>query len=147
MTDSSYVKSRGERTRVQTSHNTPETKAVQSEKKSSDINNIVARAIKTGQLPVLMSRQPIEQLPDAQTYQEMLNQVVFAQQSFERLPAEIRSEFHNDPVNLLTAVSEAEGNEALTKKLQSMGILEIPEPSPQVPSAPPTPAQEPEVQA
>ena len=43
------------------------TKAVQSERDHADINNIVARAYKTGQLPILVNRQPIPELPEAQT--------------------------------------------------------------------------------
>ena len=45
------VKQPYERTRTQTDVPSRKTKAVQSEKKHSDINNIVARAHKTGQFP------------------------------------------------------------------------------------------------
>jgi len=114
------------RTRVQTQISERKTKAVQSERKHSDINNIVSKAYKTGQLPVLMNRQPMEQLPDALTYQEALNKVVFAQQQFERLPSSIRSEFENKPENMLSAITKAEKNPELKKQLQSFGILEQP---------------------
>ena len=77
------------------------TKAVQSERDHADINHIVARAYKTGQLPILVNRQPIPELPQVQTYQDMLNKVVFAQQAFERLPSAIRAEFENKPEKLL----------------------------------------------
>jgi hypothetical protein len=80
------VKNPYERTRVVTKVKERRTKAVQSERKSADINNIVARAYQTGQLPVLMGRQHIEQLPDVESYQDAMNKVVFAQQQFERLP-------------------------------------------------------------
>lgn len=102
------------------------TRAVQSEAKHSDINNIVAKAFKTGQLPVLMNRQPIPDLPDAMTYQDMLNKVVFAQQQFERLPSAVRAEFGNKPENMLTAIAQSKDNEGIAKKLQEMGVLEKP---------------------
>lgn len=116
------------------------TKCVQSERHHADINNIVARAYKTGQLPLLVNRQPIPQLPEAQTYQDMLNKVVFAQQSFERLPASIRSEFENKPEKLLEALHDKKKSPELTKKLQELGLLEVPPPKPEKP-APSEPSQ------
>jgi phage internal scaffolding protein len=118
------------RTRVKTQ--IPEerkTKAVQSERKNSDINHIVAKAYKTGQLPVLMNRKPIEQMPDELTYQEALNKVVFAQQQFEQLPSAIRAEFENKPENMLAAISRSEKEPAVKAKLQEMGIMERPIPA------------------
>lgn len=107
----SKVKLPRQRVRVQTVVD-PErkTKALQSEKKSADINNIVARAHKTGQLPVLVGRQPIQSLPSVSTYQEALNQVVHAREQFDRLPASIRNEFDNDPVKLLRALDNPQEN-------------------------------------
>ena len=127
------VKNPYERTRVVTKVKERRTKAVQSERKSADINNIVARAYQTGQLPVLMGRQHIEQLPDVESYQDAMNKVVFAQQQFERLPAAIRDEFDNDPSKMLQAVSQSGENPELKKKLQTLGLIETPE----TPSNPP----------
>lgn len=118
------------RTRVQSEQpDERKTKCVQSERHHADINNIVARAYKTGQLPLLVNRQPIPQLPEAQTYQDMLNKVVFAQQSFERLPASVRAEFENKPEKLLEALHSKKKSPELTQKLQNLGLLEIPPPS------------------
>ena len=106
------------------------TKAVQSERDHADINHIVARAYKTGQLPILVNRQPIPELPQAQTYQDMLNKVVFAQQAFERLPSAIRAEFENKPEKLLQALHDMNKSPELTKKLQNLGLIEMPPPEP-----------------
>jgi len=119
------------------------TRAVQSEAKHTDINNIVAKAYKTGQLPLLMNRQPILNLPDAMTYQDMLNKVVFAQQAFERLPSNIRAEFGNKPENMLKAIEQSKDNEGIAKQLQELGIIETPAPTEAAPSAPTTLATEP----
>lgn len=129
------LKSAYSRTRVQTEQPAErKTKCVQSERHHADINNIVARAYKTGQLPLLVNRQPIPELPEAQTYQDMLNKVVFAQQSFERLPASIRAEFENKPEKLLEALHAKEKSPELTQKLQNLGLLEIPPPKPEKPT-------------
>lgn len=122
------IKSAYSRTRVQTK--TPierRSKVVQSEKNSSDINNIMAKANQTGQLPLLMNRQEVQPLPDAQTYQESLNQVVFAQQSFERLPSELRTLFHNDPIKMLTAIEQSNSDPKIKTQLQELGILDTPQ--------------------
>lgn len=114
----SRVKTRTERTRIKTSAPHPDlkNKCIQSEKKNQDINNIVARAHVTGHLPVLMQRQPIQQLPDSMTFQEAMDKVVHAQQSFERLPAEIRIKFDNDPKKLLKALEDPKKNLDLLKE-------------------------------
>ena len=62
----------------------------------------------------------------AMTYQDMLNTVVFANQQFERLPSAIRAEFDNKPENLLAALHAKEKSPETAKKLQDLGLLEIP---------------------
>ena len=123
------VKSAYTRTRVKTGHKGElKTKAVQSEAKHSDINNIVSKAYKTGQLPVLMGRKHVEQLPDVESYQDAMNKVVFAQQQFERLPSSIRDQFENKPEKMLEAVAKSHKDPELKKSLQDLGLLEKPVP-------------------
>lgn len=118
------VKSAYVRTRVITEIGDRKTKAVQSEKKHSDVNHIVSKAMKTGQLPVLMNRPDIsQQMPSSMTYQEALNKVVFAQQSFERLPSSVRAYFGNKPENMLKALEQAGDNPKIKAALQEMKIL------------------------
>lgn len=119
------IKAAYARTRVQTVGDPDRvTKCVQSERKHVDINHIVAKAYQTGSLPVLMGRKPVEVLPDAMTYQDALNKVVFAQQAFERLPSEIRAKFENKPEKMLAAIGEADKNPEIKSYLQNVGILE-----------------------
>lgn len=117
------VKKFGQRDRVITEITETRTKCVQSEARASDINNIVAKAYKTGQLPVLMGRQHIPDLPDVESYQDAMNKVVFAQQQFERLPSAIRAEFANSPQNMLAAVQASSSNPELKSKLEKLGII------------------------
>lgn len=117
------LKSAYERTRVITEIADTKTKAVQSEAKHADINAIVAKAHKTGQLPVLMGRKPIETMPDVESYQDALNKVVKANQAFERLPSSIRAEFGNKPENMLHALEASEKNNSVKNRLQEIGIL------------------------
>ena len=85
------------RTRIKTGNPNPVSKCVQSERRHVDINNIVAKAHKTGTLPVLMGRNSMPELVDNMTYQDALDKVVSANQAFELLPSEIRVQFDNDP--------------------------------------------------
>lgn len=100
------------------------TRCVQSEKRHVDINNIVAKAIKTGTLPVLMGRQHLETIPTDQSYQEALEKVTRANQAFEQLPSKIREKFHNDPRKMLQALEQSADNPQLKVELQNIGLLE-----------------------
>lgn len=105
-------------------------KVLQSEKKHADINNIVARAKETGQLPVLMGRNPITELPDSTTYLDMMNKVVEARQSFERLPSGVRNLFDNDPAKLLATLDASRTDEKISTQLRELGILNALPPAP-----------------
>lgn len=117
------VKKGYKRQRVQTKIKDTKTRVVQSEKDSSDINNIVARAHHTGQLPVL-NKQHIEVMPDVQSYQDAMNKVVFAQQAFEQLPSQIRAKFDNDPSKMLEAISASSTNPEIKDQLTEIGLFE-----------------------
>ena len=127
------IKSGYARTRVITEISDTKTRAVQSEAKFCDINHIVAKAHQTGQLPVLMGRTPIEEMPSAATYQDMMNTIVAAQQKFERLPAAVRSAFDNKPQNMLAALEHSKNDEKLADQLRDIGLLAQKEPSAPVP--------------
>lgn len=131
------VKAPYERTRVVTDPGERQTKCVQSERDSSDINNIMARAYKTGKIPVLMNRQPLPEMPDVGTYQDMLNKVVFAQQSFEKLPSAIRVEFENKPEKMLQAIEQSANDPVLCQKLADLGLVNPPAPVEPAPVDPP----------
>lgn len=140
MTDR-IVKPAHTRTRVISQVDDRKTRTLQSEKTHSNINTIVAKAHRSGRLPLLMHRQPLPVLPDAITYQEALDKVVQAQQSFERLPASVRAEFQNRPENMLMALEKSKTDPLTKKSLQTLGLLnpdtpEIVPPAPAEPLAP-----------
>lgn len=120
------IKSPHTRQRVFTVTGERKTKCVQSEKHHSDINNIVAKAYQTKQLPVLMGRQHVPDFPSEKTYQDMLNQVVAAQQQFERLPSEIRAHFDNKPQKMLSAIEQSKKNPVLRQQLADIGLVNPP---------------------
>lgn len=66
-----------------------------------DINSILARYERTGQLPP--ERQPRYVHCDALTYQDSLDLVIKAQDGFKELPARIRDLYGNSPQRFLEA--------------------------------------------
>lgn len=108
-----------ERTRIKTAPCTDrKTRCVQSEAKAADINNIVAKAVETGQLPARMSKKPLEKFPPEMTYQDALDKVNHAREAFEQLPALTRDKFKNDPANLLHALENPKENLELLLEAQ-----------------------------
>jgi phage internal scaffolding protein len=89
----------------------------------ADINNIVARAIKTGLLADtagISARQAIfGDFADVGSYHEALNKVVAAQAAFDALPADVRTRFDNDPAKLM----EFMGNGANYKEAVALGLV------------------------
>lgn len=118
------IKSAYSRTRVKTKIECNKSKCVQSERVNADINNIVAKAYKTGQLPVLTNLTHSEDLPTSLSYQQALDKVVSAQQSFERLPSNIRDTFDNEPAKFLDAIKTAEKDSAVRANLEALGVME-----------------------
>lgn len=81
-------------------------------KAECDINNIMKKYVKTGQLFHLAKGNPkYGEFADALTFQESLNLVNFAQEQFEALPAHVREQFGNDPIQFLKAAELQENQE------------------------------------
>jgi len=93
----------------------------QSFKDEVDVNNIVARYKKTGQLPGHLSTvQPMYgDVSSVPSYQDALNTVLTAQATFMALPSAVRSRFDNDPGKLLAFISDPKN----AKEGVSMGLL------------------------
>jgi len=93
----------------------------QSEADSVDINKIMERFDRTGQLPVTMSAPPRygdARVVDFQTAKQI---VLDAEASFKQLPAEARQYFGHDPQNLLNAL--ADSSEDTQKRLLKLGVI------------------------
>lgn len=72
-----------------------------------DINKIIARAEKTGLMPIATSRGMYGDFT-GMDYESMLNKVTSANQAFSSLPASIRKRFNNNPAELLNFLDQAE---------------------------------------
>lgn len=74
-----------------------ESLASQSEAEECDINTLAKRFGLTGQLPQNVRAPMYGDFTEAKDYQQSLNALVQAQNSFMAMPADIRSRFDNNP--------------------------------------------------
>ncbi|AXH77433.1 MAG: internal scaffolding protein [Microviridae sp.] len=97
------------------------TLAVQASKDECDINVIVRKYLRTGELPGL--RQGVyADLSGMVGLQDALHMVNEAEQAFMELPAEVRRYFDNDPVKLVEFASDSKNLE----KAIELGLAEKP---------------------
>lgn len=101
----------------------------QSEADSCDINKIMERFDRTGQLPISLKQPP--QYGDARivSFQEAKQIVIEAEKQFMELSPQARQYFGHDPQNLLNAI--ADDSEDNIKKLLDLGIMVQKEKSPE----------------
>lgn len=75
--------------------------------RDADINQIVGKYLRTGQLPTLAKSNPqYGDFSDVPSYQESLNRVMVAEAQFMALPAAVRRECDNDPTVFLDKVQD-----------------------------------------
>lgn len=102
----------------------------QSYKEEADINNIVNQYHRTGLLPQ-GTRQPMfGDFSSGDDFAESLIRIQEAQADFDALPSAIRTEFGNDPAQLLSFMQDPENLEEAIE----MGLYPAPEKEP-VPAA------------
>nr|QJB19038.1 MAG: internal scaffolding protein [Microvirus sp.] len=93
----------------------------QSEADACDINLIMERFDRTGQLPLTMKQAPHYGDARAVDFQTAKQIVIEAESQFKQLSGEARAYFNHNPENLLKAV--ADGSEDNIKKLKELGIV------------------------
>lgn len=98
-------------------------------KEEVDINNIVARAVKTGILgdPVAMaSRKAIfGDFSEVGSFHESLNKVKAAEEAFMELPADVRKRFDHDPGKVIEYLNSIPvDNLDLIKEAVGFGLVE-----------------------
>lgn len=104
-----------------------------------DINNIVAKFIRTGVLPGVNAAQVFADVSDALSYHEAMDIVLNAENQFMSLDAKTRQRFGNDPAQFMDFVHDPQ-NEAemiklgLAKAKPSPTGSEVPKPSPAAPA-------------
>lgn len=81
-----------------------------------NINMIMAKAKKTGQMPVFQNMNPMYgDVSDFGSYQEALMQIQSAQNDFNALPGAIKARFGHNPGNLLQFLSDENNREEAVK--------------------------------
>lgn len=104
--------------------NTEPSKTDQSFKEMVDVNNIIAKYRKTGQVTHL--RKNVGKFADVSKVPDLLSATILVQQaqdSFMSLPSEIRQEFENNPIKFFNFYHD----EKNTQKLIEMGLIPKPE--------------------
>jgi len=96
------------------------TRAQQHHKDECDINVILERFGKTGQLPVNAISGNYGDFSGVHDYHTAMNALIAAEHEFALLPANIRTRFANDPANLIKFM---ENPENLTEA-QSLGLIQ-----------------------
>lgn len=95
-------------------------KTQQSFKDECNINNIMAKFRKSGEMAHLNTREPTYgDFSTGLDYQAAQNRVLAAQGDFDSLSAEIRARMHNNPAELLTFVADPENLE----EARSLGLI------------------------
>ena len=92
----------------------------QHQKDQADINFIVEQFNVTGILPTAPVSPQYGDFSGISDYQSALNAVIDAQDEFMSLPANLRSRFENDPVNLINFLS----NEENRQEAIELGLIE-----------------------
>lgn len=113
-------------------------------KEEVDINTIVRRFGLTGELPSDVQVPVSGDFTDVTDYQSALNLILAAQAAFDAMPADVRTEFSNDPARFVDFVSDERNRD----RAKALGLL-VPEPKapeptlvrvvadPNVPAVPP----------
>lgn len=88
-------------------------------KDESDINNIMARYMRTGLIDNVTTKLPQFADVDGQTFTEAMQIVAESQSLFAELPSSVRVEFDNDPAKFLDFVHNSEN----APRMAEMGLL------------------------
>lgn len=113
-----------------------ESRTKQAFKDECDINNIVSKAMKAGELQGMINPPRYADVADAPRYHEALTLVVEAQAQFDALPSAVRKRFANDPANFLEFANDPSSAEEMIK----LGLAS-PRPLPASPASPSSPGQ------
>lgn len=87
-----------------------------------DVNNIMRRYEKTGEIVHRNAKAGVyADFSEITNYQDMMEKVIYAQEAFSTLPAKIRTKFRNDPGELLEFLQDKKN----LKEAEELGLLEI----------------------
>jgi phage internal scaffolding protein len=97
------------------------TRTQQHHREECDINVILERFGKTGQLPVNAISGTYGDFSGVHDYHTALNAIIASESEFAALPAQIRNRFQNDPSNLIEFLDDPR-NKA---EAESLGLINI----------------------
>ena len=95
------------------------TRTQQHHKDECDINVILERFGKTGQVPVNAISGQYGDFSGVHDYHTALNAIIASESEFAALPAQIRSRFQNDPSNLIEFLD----NPVNKAEAESLGLI------------------------
>lgn len=95
--------------------NTEDSLTQQDDAKDADINVIVSRFNKTGQLPQVTAQMIQGDFTNAPDFRKCQEQLKAAQDAFQDIPAKIRSRFNNDPAEFIDFATNKENLDELRK--------------------------------
>ena len=97
-----------------------EMRTKQSFKDDVDVNKILRKFTKTGQLPGMIAQDGrYGDFSEVGTFQDALEKVRFAEEQFHALPAHVRKRFGHDPVEFLGFVADP----ANKQEMADLGLL------------------------
>lgn len=105
------------------------TRTQQNFKDECDINVIMERFGKTGQVPANMRIPTYEDFTGVSDFHSAMNAVREASENFMELPAKVRARFDNDPQLFLEFVS----NDANRSEAEALGLVPPPPAAPEIP--------------
>ena len=97
------------------------TRAQQHHKDECDINVILERFGKTGQVPVNAISGTYGDFSGVYDYHTALNAIIASENEFAALPAQIRNKFQNDPSNLVQFLDNPENR----VEAEKLGLVNI----------------------
>jgi phage internal scaffolding protein len=98
------------------------TLAQQQFRDEADINTILERFGRTGEVIVPVRAPEFGDYSEVTDYHTAMNMIIQAQDAFDALPARIRKEFDNDPGRFVEFVSDEKNRD----KALEMGLIEAP---------------------
>lgn len=131
-------------------HCTEPTLAKQSFKEECDINTIVERFHLTGELPTNVRMPTFGDFTGISDYHTAMNAIAQANEAFDRMPANVRARFHNDPAEFVAFCDNPDNTDEAkrlglveAKALEAATALAGPQDLPKGPADTPKPNPEP----
>lgn len=91
----------------------------QSFQEECDINTIVAKSIKAGQLPLSSKQGIFADVSEFEDFQTAHEKVQYALDAFQQVPAKVRDRFGNDPQKFFSFCQDQKN----LKELKELGLL------------------------